>query len=204
MGAFEQLSNISELYRKAATGPSAAWRGSPFEWLLSVPSRSKGAYGEKFVAELFRANDFEVKKPLSGTDHDRVINGHRIEIKLSTSWAGSDSYTFQQIRDQDYDYVLCLGISPQDAHCWVVPKSEIQIGKSGVSHQHGGQRGSDTLWLTFSSKNPPEWIQAHGGSLKAGMSVMKSKGMGSFSGKPIPQKDQVFTEAAVTQSDGRE
>ena len=97
MGAFDQLSNISELYRKSASGPSKAWSGSPFEWLLSVPSRSKGAYGEKFVAELFRARKFDVKKPLAGTDHDRVINGHRIEIKLSTSWAGTDAYTFQQI-----------------------------------------------------------------------------------------------------------
>ena len=33
------------------------------------------------------------------------------------------TYKFQQIRNQNYRFVVCLGISPHDAHCWIIPKN---------------------------------------------------------------------------------
>jgi hypothetical protein len=45
-----------------------------------------------------------------------LINGHRVEIKFSTLWQ-EGIYNFQQIRDQNYEYAVCLGISPFEAHC---------------------------------------------------------------------------------------
>lgn len=192
MNHFEQLSAISRAYEKVAQPPSAAWKGSPFEWILSIPSRSKGAYGEKFVQELFRLNGFDVKRPLSGSDHDRVINGHRIEIKMSTLWANNGQYTFQQIRDQQYDFLLCLGLSPQEVHCWLIPKAEVHTGRVGVSQQHGGKAGKDTLWLNFRADSPPQWLEDFGGPLSSIVGLMKMQGKGTFSGKPIPLKDQAL------------
>ena len=192
MSHFEQLAKISSTYEKVAAPPTAAWKGSPFEWILSIPSRSKGAYGEKLVQELFRLNGFDVKRPKSGSDHDRVINGHRIEIKMSTLWAKNGQYTFQQIRDQEYDYLLCLGLSPNEAHCWLIPKSEIHRGRDGVSSQHGGKAGRDTLWLNFPANKPPAWLTSFGGSLDLAIKLMKDLGVGEFPGKSIPAKDQVL------------
>lgn len=192
MSHFEKLAEISNAYEKVAAPPSAAWKGSPFEWILSIPSRSKGAYGEKLVQELFRLNGFDVKRPISGSDHDRVINGHRIEIKMSTLWANNGQYTFQQIRDQEYDYLICLGLSPKEAHCWLIPKSEVFIGREGVSHQHGGQAGKDTLWLNFPANKPPAWLASFGGSLDIVIKLMKDLGVGKFPGKSIPAKDQAL------------
>lgn len=192
MSHFEKLANISNAYGKVAAPPSAAWKGSPFEWILSIPSRSKGAYGEKLVQELFRLNGFDVKRPKSGSDHDRVINGHRIEIKMSTLWAKTGQYKFQQIRDQDYDYLLCLGLSPTEAHCWLIPKSEVHRGRDGVSSQHGGKAGRDTLWLNFPADKPPAWMAIFGGSLDSAIELMKDLGVGEFPGKSIPTKDQVL------------
>ena len=185
MSHFEKLAKISSAYEKIAAPPSAEWRGSPFEWILSIPSRSKGAYGEKLVQELFRLNGFDVKRPKSGSDHDRVINGHRIEIKMSTLWAKTGQYTFQQIRDQEYDYLICLGLSPTEAHCWLIPKSEVHVGREGVSHQHGGKAGTDTLWLSFPASKAPKWRDSYGGSLEQATSLMRDKGLGSYPGRSL-------------------
>lgn len=192
MPYFEKLAEISSAYEKVAAPPSAAWKGSPFEWILSIPSRSKGAYGEKLVQELFRLNGFDVKRPKSGSDHDRVINGHRIEIKMSTLWAKNGQYKFQQIRDQEYDYLLCLGLSPNEAHCWLIPKAEVHKGRAGVSSQHGGKAGKDTLWLTFPANKPPTWMASFGGTLDSAMQLMKDLGVGEFTGRSIPAKDQIL------------
>lgn len=192
MSNFKKLSEISLAFEKIAQPASAAWKGSPFEWILSIPSRSKGSYGEKFVAELFRSNGFDVKRPKSGSDHDRVINGHRIEIKLSTLWAKNGHYKFQQIRDQKYDYLLCLGISPSKAHCWLIPKSDVHLKREGVSHQHGGKKGRDTLWLNFPANKPPRWLDAYGGTLDDAVRLLKQKGIGEHPGKALSAKERVL------------
>lgn len=85
-----------------------------------------------------------VKSPDS--DADRNIAGTRAEIKFSTLWK-SGVYKFQQLRDQNYQVAVCLGIGPFDAHCWAIPKTFIMQnwGKAeGLTPQHGGARGPDT------------------------------------------------------------
>ena len=192
MSNYQTLASISSAFEKRANAPSLALKGSPFEWLLSIPSRSKGAYGEKFVSELFRANGFDVKRPLAGSDHDRVINGHRVEIKLSTKWQKTGHYKFQQIRDQEYDYLLCLGLSPDSAHCWLIPKSAVKVGLEGVQHQHGGKAGTDTLWPFFDSGNPPKWLKQFGGTIDEVLLAFKALGLGPYSGKSLSAKDRVI------------
>ena len=76
-------------------------------------------------------------------------------------------YKFQQLRDQNYDFAICLGLSPFDAHCWVLPKEIlIERMKTGdIPHQHGGARGRDTYWLTVYPEAVPEWLNEWGGRL---------------------------------------
>lgn len=102
---------------------------------------------------------------------DRVINGHRIEIKLSTMWAGG-TYRFQQIRDQDYDHIFCLGISPFEAHAWLLPKSVLLEHVIGYMGQHTGASGRDTAWLGFPVDRPYPWMQAFGGTLDSAWQVL--------------------------------
>ena len=139
----------------------AMWAGSPFEWILMRPSRQRGKIGEQLVAEWCGAHGLNVSRS-PDSDADRIIEGRRVEIKFSTLWE-KGSYTFQQIRDQDYEYLLCLGISPFSVHAWLVKKSEIPF--STLKQQHGGVRGRDTWWLTITPEAPPEWLRPHGGSL---------------------------------------
>lgn len=173
------LSEISGRILEDYFDPEAdPWAGSPFAWILSRPSRQKGAIGERLVSE------FAIRKGLSvrnspDTDADRIIEGRRVEIKFSSLWK-SGEYVFQQFRDQNYETAVCLGISPFAASCWVIPKPEL-LGeplRAGLSHQHGGARGSDTIWLRLDASRPPAWLAPYGGTLESAMRLLLR--IGSF------------------------
>ncbi len=95
------------------------------------------------------------------SDADRVIHGYRVEVKFSTMWA-NDGYKFQQVRDQAYDQLFCLGVTPLDAHAWLVPKAV--LFEHVIGHrQHTGAGAADTAWLGFQSDNPPSgWSRTEG------------------------------------------
>jgi hypothetical protein len=139
------------------------WEGSPFDWIRSRPSRQRGAIGEQLVAGWCAAKGLDVTRS-SSSDADRVIHGHRVEIKFSTLWQ-SRVYKFQQIRDQEYDYLLCLGVSPFDAHAWLLPKAALYEYVIGHMGQHTGASGTDTAWLSFPSDVPHGWMKQYGGTL---------------------------------------
>lgn len=152
-----------------------AWQGSPFAWIKSRPSRQIGAIGEQLVAGWCAAKGLDVTKS-PDSDADRIIQGHRVEIKFSTLWRNG-GYKFQQLRNQNYDIAICLGISPFDAHCWVLPKRLVidSWGKAaGITSQHGGQSGLDTAWLSVYPNHVPEWLQRQGGTLHQGFEVLQS------------------------------
>lgn len=147
------------------------WAASPFGWIKRQQSRTRGKIGEQLVAGWCAAKGFDVTAA-PNSDSDRVIAGLRTEIKFSTLWQGG-FFKFQQIRDQDYDVVFCLGLSPFDAHCWIVPKSTLQRQPDGVQPQHGGQAGTDTLWLQVRPNDVPEWLHEWGGTLADAHAVLR-------------------------------
>ena len=147
------------------------WATSPFGWIKRQPSRTVGKIGEQIVAGWCAAKGFDVTAA-PNSDSDRVIGGLRTEIKFSTLWKGG-FFKFQQIRDQNYDVVFCLGLSPFDAHCWIVPKYVLQDQPPGVQPQHGGQAGTDTLWLQVRPGSTPAWLHEWGGDLADGYAVLR-------------------------------
>jgi len=152
------------------------WSGSPFRWVLSQPSRTKGAIGEKLVSGWAAMNDFDVSRS-DDSDADRIIDGWRVEVKLSTLWRNG-GYKFQQIRDQRYDYCLCLGIAPFDAQAWLLPKAlllEHVIGRMG---QHTGRTGRDTAWLGFPADEPFPWMEPFGDRLSSVRRLLRDAGHG--------------------------
>ena len=151
-----------------------AWIGSPFAWIKNRPSPSqRGTICEKLVSSFLEAKDFRVSRS-TDSDADRVVDGLRVEIKSSTLWQNG-GYKFQQLRDQNYDVAICLGISPFAAHCWVIPKSAImeKWGTSELPIQHGGQRGNDTVWLSVDPDNVQGWLRPYGGTLDAAIDVLR-------------------------------
>lgn len=161
-----------------ATGDDDPWATSPFGWILKLPSRTKGAIGEKLVAKWAESEGFDVRRS-TNSDADRIINGHRIEVKMSTLWA-TGGFKFQQIREQEYDFCLCLGLLPQEAKAWLLPKSVLREHVIGHTPQHTGSGGSDTFWLGFPAENPPSWMLPYGVSLGDIAGQLRAVGHGPY------------------------
>lgn len=149
------------------------WAGSPFAWIKTRPSRQVGKIGEQLVAGWAAAKGLDVVGT-ADSEADRVIGGRRVEIKFSTIWAHG-GYTFQQIRNQRYDFCFLLGLSPFSASAWAIPKHVLleRPFKPGLSHQHAGRAGSDTVWLQFRADSPPAWMSEYGGTLAAAYEVLR-------------------------------
>jgi len=151
--------------------PNDPWAASPFGWIRLQKSRRVGKIGEQIVSGFLAARDFDIART-GDSEADRLVNGHRAEIKFSTLW-GTGVYKFQQVRNQDYEFAICLGVSPFDAHCWVLPKAvllEHVIGKLG---QHSGAGGQDTAWISLKPGAPPEWMRPCGGRLRDAVAVLE-------------------------------
>ncbi|GMV43448.1 MAG: hypothetical protein AMXMBFR64_51640 [Myxococcales bacterium] len=152
------------------------WEGSPFGWIKRRPSRQVGAIGEKLVAGWLAAKDFDVVRS-PDSEADRLINGHRVEVKFSTLWKNG-GYKFQQLRDQNYEVAICLGVSPFAVHCWVLPKVEIMRrwrANDGIQPQHGGAQGTDTAWLSVVADHPYPWLAGFGGTLSAAVRILAAR-----------------------------
>jgi hypothetical protein len=155
------------------------WEGSPFQWIKSQPSRRVGKIGEQLVSGWCATKGFDVVRS-GDSDADRVIEGHRIEIKFSTMWQ-SGEYKFQQIRDQEYDFCFFIGVSPFDAHAWLIPKAVLLEHVIGHMGQHTGAEGSDTAWLGFAPGGEYEWMKPYGGRLADVYTILSAAGRGRHS-----------------------
>lgn len=174
---FAILAGLSETLRGDYEGEEPdPWEGSPFAWILRRPSRQKGAIGERLVAGWCAARDFDVVRS-PDSEADRIIEGHRVEIKFSTLWS-SGGFKFQQVRDQDYEQLFCLGLSPRRVQAWLVPKEALYRHVIGVTGQHTGAGGTDTAWIGFQANNPPRWIREFGGTLAGVHAVLTGLGRG--------------------------
>lgn len=151
-----------------AKGADNPWVGSPFEWVMSLPSRSRGKAGELLTAAWLEKLGYECR-PSGTTQYDRLVEGRRVEIKFSTLWQ-SGEYVFQQLRLQDYEFAFLLGVSPNDASAWFVPKDVVL---EVAVPQHGGSTGVDTRWIRFPAIRPPATLEDFGGTLDAAANALR-------------------------------
>ena len=148
---------IAENLRSEHSSHNSDWVGSPFAWIKDLSSRTRGKVGEQLIERWCTLQNFDVRSS-PNSQSDRIINGLRVEIKFSTLWQ-TGIYKFQQLRDQAYDIVICLGLSPDDIHCWVLSKDVIlEQWRSGKIGQHGGSEAKDTAWITVKPESPQAWL----------------------------------------------
>ncbi len=167
----QRLAEIAGTLESTYQDLDSRWTGSPFEWILGETSRRRGKIGEQLTEHWCRSQGLSVQTP-TDTDCDLLVEGARLEVKFSTLWKNG-SFVFQQIRDQEYDLLVCLGIKPFDAHLWAIPKQVLQSEPEAVRPQHGGARGTDTLWLRFNADEPPGWLAQWGGTLEDGTDSLR-------------------------------
>jgi hypothetical protein len=169
---FELLASAANYIKGEFEEETSAWIGSPFKWILTLPSGSKGKLGKRLVYQWCAIKGLSINNS-PDSEADMLINGHRVEVKFSTLWK-TGIYKFQQIRDQNYEYSVCLGISPFEAHCWVISKETLRKFVIGHMGQHTGASGRETAWFTVDPHNPPVWIINCGGTLERAFIVLKN------------------------------
>ncbi len=149
-------------------GDGKLWAGSPFAWIRTKSSRRRGKIAEQLLSGWAAAKGLNVERS-PDAEADRLIERRRVETKSSTRWA-TGCFRFQQLREQNYEYAVLLGIMPFDVRCWVVPKG-LAIRKA--TPQHTGRRGRDTFWLSFDAADAPSWLRQYGGPLRKALAIMK-------------------------------
>jgi hypothetical protein len=169
---FDLLASAANFIRPEFEKDKSPWAGSQFEWVLRLPSASKGKLGKRLVNQWCALKGLSINNS-PDSQADMLISGRRVEIKFSTLW-GTNIYKFQQIRDQDYEYAVCLGISPFEAHCWVISKQILKKYVIGHMGQHTGSRGRETAWLAVNPQSPLDWLLPCGGTLEQAYKVLKS------------------------------
>ena len=127
------------------------WRNSPFEWLAArwVPPGTKGLVGRNLVRGLCNDDpELCVERYRKGDRTKIRVSGCLISVKFSL--LGEDNnYLFQNIKDSGYNFLFCLGVSPSNAHAWVLPIERIKEAKD--------QHGRADKWInSVDPQNPPK------------------------------------------------
>lgn len=168
---FELLASIGNHIREELEANDEVWKDSKFAWVKNLPPASKGKLGARLISAWCAARGLRIDSS-PDSEADLVVNGHRAEIKFSTLWK-TGIYKFQQIRDQNYEYVIALGISPGEAHCWVISKSVLKEHVIGHQPQHTGSAGTETFWFEVDPSSPPDWLDGLGGKLDEALPILK-------------------------------
>ena len=173
--AFDRVGEDSG-YRNRYLEKRRIWENSDFEWLVFQVSATKGAVFKKVAHQFLMQKGFSVRKS-GDRQFDRYVNRIPVAIRGSTLWENG-SYMFQQIKQHPYEVLICVGISPCAAHCWVIPKrvffegNAFRLDLEGFGAQHAPEnvaernRHKDTYWIAVPDpQNPPNWLRSYGGDL---------------------------------------
>jgi len=170
--SFSFLSSIADILKEDFNSNYEEWEKSPFVWVKSLAPGTKGKFGIRLISSWCGAKGFRTDS-CPDSEADLLINGHRAEVKFSTLWEAG-FYKFQQIRDQNYEFLIAIGISPFDAHCWVIKKSVLYDNVIGHQPQHTGASGTETFWFSVYPEDPPDWLKPLGGTLEEAIVVLRS------------------------------
>ena len=111
--------------------PKDIWQGSPVGGYRRFGNTTRGEIGEEFIRRYLQAQEVEVSNGNRTSETDLRIAGLRFEIKTASQGANG-TFQFNHVRlDRQYDYLLCLGICPQEVRFGIWRKGEVAEGKAG-------------------------------------------------------------------------
>lgn len=147
--------------------PKSKWAGAPLESFRFVENTNRGDIGEEFICRYLASCGLSVKREESRNQlFDLVINGRLVEVKTASEGADG-SFQFNHVRlDRNYDFLLCLGIRPNQImfNCW--QKGELSEGVAGSLVQMAKDQDT-TRKLTkkpsqmLPIENLPKWIKTN-------------------------------------------
>jgi hypothetical protein len=137
------------------------WSGSDFNWMLTLSTGARGAVGRQLVEAWVGSLGIPTGRVSENNAHYVLAWDLRIQVKTSTMWE-SGHFRFQQIRDQNFDLLLCLGLQPDDVSVWLFPKDVVLEHLSGVGGQHTGASARETYWMNLAPGANNSWVDEYG------------------------------------------
>lgn len=111
--------------------PENIWLESPLQGYRSLGNTNRGEIGEEFIRQYLKAAGLEVGNGNRTSITDVKIAGHPFEIKTA-SLGANGTFQFNHVRlDRNYEYLLCLGICPQEIVYNMWRKGDVAEGKAG-------------------------------------------------------------------------
>jgi hypothetical protein len=138
------------------------YMNSPFRHIKLMGPKQKGKRYENIAESVLTKIGFSVIKA-ENTEHDRIINGIKTEIKGSTLNKDCDNFSFLQIRpDQDYKQMFFVMCYPNELVIMKMSKKTIQKNiDSGIfKKQHGGNKAESRTFMYYGNKESLSQIGA--------------------------------------------
>ena len=113
--------------------PASKWSGATLEPFRQVANTNRGDIGEDFAVRYLNHFDIPVTRSESRVyPWDLDIAGLKFEVKTASEDRGG-SFQFNHIRlDRNYDYLLCLGVRPEEIMFNAWRKGEVSEGVEGT------------------------------------------------------------------------
>ncbi|PYS23375.1 MAG: hypothetical protein DMF72_09635 [Acidobacteria bacterium] len=111
--------------------PENIWLESPLQGYRGLGNTNRGEIGEEFIRQYLKAAGLEISNGKRTSITDVKIGGHPFEIKTA-SLGANGTFQFNHVRlDRNYEYLLCLGICPQEIVYNMWRKGDVAEGKAG-------------------------------------------------------------------------
>ncbi|MYA67237.1 MAG: hypothetical protein F4Y22_08290, partial [Gammaproteobacteria bacterium] len=109
--------------------PEDVWQDSPLAEYRMLGNTNRGEIGEEFVRRYLRTFNFDVGNGNRTSRTDLQVNGRAFEVKTA-SLGAKGTFQFNHVRlDREYEYLLCLGICPNELRFNIWRKGEVAEGK---------------------------------------------------------------------------
>lgn len=141
------------------------WVGAPLGSFRNVEGTNKGAIGEVFIRRYLEQHGITVGNGSRLAPTDMTIKGWKFEVKTASEGV-SGSFQFNHVRlDREYDYLLCLGISPESIRFNVWSREAVVGGGAGnLVPMAQEQRVTFKLTKRVADMRPienlPEWVHS--------------------------------------------
>jgi hypothetical protein len=142
------------------------YRGSPLMAMKSLSSKKKGKFFEKIYEEYASEQGKKVSGP-GNSDHDRIVDGRKKEIKGSFLWGTGTHFRWQQIRpEQDYEDIVFIAAYPDRIEFYEADKQTVasfvqQRNEKGewIYNQHGGKKVNSGTFFLDGFPEDYEWMK---------------------------------------------
>ena len=126
MNAVDLLVNIIREH-----APADIWRDSPLVGYRMLGNTNRGEIGEEFIRRYLAQNGIEAGNGGRTSRTDLRIGQLRFEVKTA-SLGVNGTFQFNHVRmDRDYDYLLCLGICPDQVVFEMWRKGAVAENRAG-------------------------------------------------------------------------